>query len=93
MQLSLSFPNDFKSFWSIAFFSPVLKYFSIKDLCSQANNFGIKFERFIPFNSSGLYLKIFSISLLLFSIIPSFPLSPFAIIIPVSLLNKREYKF
>ena len=61
----------------------------MKLLCIFANIFGINDVKFIPFNSSGLYLNILSISVFVFSITPSFPLSAFAIIIPVSLLNNK----
>ena len=90
IELSLSFPKVLKSFLSIIFFCPILKYLVIYLECSKEKILGIKQVIFIPFKSIGLYLKIFSISLFENSIVPSFPLSPLTIIIPVSLLNKIE---
>ena len=89
-ELFLSFPKVEKSVLSINFFSPTWKYLSIYLECSLANSLGIKWLKFIPFISEGLNLNIFSTSPLHASIIPSLPLSPLAIIIPVFLLNKTE---
>ena len=88
IELFLSFPNVLKSDLSINFFWPILKYLSIYLEWSLANTLGIKHDKFIPFRSLDSYLNIFSTSLLHNSITPSFPLSPLAIMIHVSLLNK-----
>ena len=90
MELFLSFAKVLKSLVSIYFFAPNLKYLSIYLLCCLSNNLGINLLTFIPFKSDILYLKIFSIFILQCLIIPSFPTSPSAMIIPVSLLNNLK---